>query len=1436
MILEHINSVKRVLKTHFKSPYPTQYLFSSAAVDSNDDDVTVVTSNSSSRRPAVDHHALGMMINSSHAIADTGATSLFLTKGAPCLNKRRTQTPISVTLPDGRKITSSHVCDIRIPGLPTVLTGHIMPDMTTASLFGIRILCKAGCKVVFDDEKCQVFYKNNIILTGFKDPASDLWTLPIVPDDSPRTTLDATRQSSPGPCLSDAPSEFASFSYHRTTQENNVKFMHQSLCNPPKSSLLTAIRRGFLRGAPHLNLRSVAKYLPPSMATAKGHLKRPRKGIRSTTPRTPRITVPASVPDRLMPGLDELADDASDDDVSNAPHFNIIDDVDDHSIANVFCFGAFADKITGVVYNDCTGEFPYTSLDGNVCFFVMYHYETNAILATPIPGLSSDNILSAYKKNFEYLVSKGFKPKLNVMDNQATKVIKAYLTPREVALQLVEPHNHRVNAAERAIQTFKNRFVGALGTTDADFPIQLWDKLTPQVQDSINLLRQSRVNPAISAYEVLEGPYDWNRYPIAPLGTKAIIYEDSDTRASWAPHGLDAWLLGPSKDHYRCHLYFVPETSGYRVSGSAELFPQHCVSPPYSHETHINELASEMTSTIPKLSRRARTIDTLRTLAQHLDAYVSGAPLPLPPPITVLPPEEQRVPPLPQPEEQRVIAPLRPATSTPATIAANDPTGKRALRTTKRTHKRTTRANTPGRLPSIVRTNMPRPLPIFQIEPEMPLTFTTPVAPRPTLSRATPRRSGRLNSNHLPDFRNVSFISQEAINFLVDANPITPEPFVPLHLRDSYTARDIALYGFAMVHPVTGEHITSYRKLMNDPVTSEVWMTAFGKDFGGMCQGDLKTGTKGTDAIFVMEPRDVPNIPKDQPPTYAKVVVAYRPQKDDPYRIRITAGGNKIYYPGELTTRTADMTTAKLHWNSVLSTPGAKYMCLDIGNFYLSATLDRYEYMKMPISLFPPWIVKQYDLSNKVVNGFVYLQMRKAVWGLPQAGILANKLLRKRLAPHGYYECKHTPGLWKHKTRPISFTLVVDDFGIKYTRKEDVDHLIAAIKEKYKKLSEDWSGDLYCGIKLTWDYDARTLDISMPGYVQKQLQRYKHALPLKRQNCPFSPQPKQYGSEAQRPIEPDTSPPLSEDEKKQVQRVVGSILYYARAVDLTVLMALSTIASEQSKGTQQTMQRCKQLLDYLATHPDATVRFHASDMILNIHSDASYLSEKNAHSRACGHFFMGWKPDPTKPIKLNGAFFTLCSILRFVVASAAEAELGALFLNCKQAAIFRVTLEEMGHPQPPIPVNCDNSTAVGIANNTVKRQRSRAMEMRFFWVADAVEQGKYDIKYFPGKENLADYQSKHHSGAHHIAVRPWYLHENTSVRELPRACKPSTLKGCVGTLPDGYVRTNPLPQVPSRQSAPITAAHLPTYFRLPVVIPTLRRLLGPAIARVRIPS
>ena len=155
------------------------------------------------------------------------------------------------------------------------------------------------------------------------------------------------------------------------------------------------------------------------------------------------------------------------------------------------------------MYNDLTGNFPFMSNDGSVCFFVMYHYKMNAILVKAIANVDDRSIFAAYKEIFETLEAKGYKPKMNVMDNQATKYIKKFLTKKECDLQLVGPHNHHINAAERAIQTFKDAFIAALATTDRDFLLQLWDKLAPQVQDTLNLLRASRINPNILAYEAL---------------------------------------------------------------------------------------------------------------------------------------------------------------------------------------------------------------------------------------------------------------------------------------------------------------------------------------------------------------------------------------------------------------------------------------------------------------------------------------------------------------------------------------------------------------------------------------------------------------------------------------------------------------------------------------------------------------------------------------------------------------------------------------------------------------------------------------------------------------------------------------------------------------------------------------------------------------------
>ena len=191
------------------------------------------------------------------------------------------------------------------------------------------------------------------------------------------------------------------------------------------------------------------------------------------------------------------------------------------------------------------------------------------------------------------------------------------------------------------------------------------------------------------------------------------------------------------------------------------------------------------------------------------------------------------------------------------------------------------------------------------------------------------------------------------------------------------------------------------------------------------------------------DPRsDCENVCGGKEPTYARIVVDFRPQKDDPNRVRITAGGNLIKKPGDLTTRTADLTTSKIVWNSVISTEGAAYTCLDVGNFYLETPLETYEYMKMPLDIFPSWTRKQYNLDKHAYKGFVYWKICRAICGLPNAGRLANEQLKKHLKPDGYYEVAHTPGLWRHRRRPIQFSLIVDDFGVKHVGKEHAEHLI----------------------------------------------------------------------------------------------------------------------------------------------------------------------------------------------------------------------------------------------------------------------------------------------------------------------------------------------------------------------------------------------------------
>jgi hypothetical protein len=213
------------------------------------------------------------------------------------------------------------------------------------------------------------------------------------------------------------------------------------------------------------------------------------------------------------------------------------------------------------------------------------------------------------------------------MDNQATKHIKKILTKNKCKLQVVEPHNHCINATKHAIQMFKAAFIAALTITDSDFPLQLWDRLTPQVEDTLNMLCASRIDPTKSAYEISNGPYDWNRYPLAPLGCKAVVYEDGNTRGSWASHGVDAFYLGLAKDHYRRNHYYIPETKAYRISVSTELYPQNCLLPSMTSHQHFHVLTDELTEHTAQASSTPKGSQLLKLLGTRIDGLLHPTPI-----------------------------------------------------------------------------------------------------------------------------------------------------------------------------------------------------------------------------------------------------------------------------------------------------------------------------------------------------------------------------------------------------------------------------------------------------------------------------------------------------------------------------------------------------------------------------------------------------------------------------------------------------------------------------------------------------------------------------------------------------------------------------------------------------------------------------------------
>jgi hypothetical protein len=1156
----------------------------------------------------------------------------------------------------------------------------VLDELRTGTLVSLAQICDDDCLAVFSKFDVKILKKDQVIITGVRSD-NGLWTIPLHTHPHQANgilRLDKTR------------SELATY-YHTT------------LGSPVPSTLLRAIRRGHLTTFPNLTTQLITKHLPKSYATTLGHQDQEAKNLRSTRP--PLVLPP-------------------DDDSDIAPPLE--------GRSHAICAMLLPETSLLKSYSDQTGMFHTPSSRGNHYIFLLYNVDTNSIHTTAIPNRYAATIRDAWESTHQHLLHQGHAPELHVLDNECSADLQKAFTKYNVQFQRVPPKVHRVNAAERAIRTFKNHFVTMLCSVDSRFPLDLWDRLLPQATLTLNLLRSSRIHPSLSAYASLYGNFDFNRTPLAPVGTKILAHVNAAERTSFGVHGRPGWYIGPSLGHYRCWRCHLSDTHAEVDVLKVDFFPQQTPFPTFTREAYLRQTAEDMLHLLqptqptsnpplefgpPILNAYAKLADILRR-AVTLPIHRPIRTLAISPPLALSP---------------TALSPTTDPLALPAIPLPRVPASKLIIS------------------PPVAPPRVPKPIVIAPI-------------------RQSPRaRLDRLHFDPRTHRRHLIQTVQLAVQY------------------------DPTIAG-KMYHPVTGkaENIDS---LLRGPDAIK-WYTSLTNEWGRCAQGLKKsrsaaTQIVGNNTIFFIKPQSVPPGRKI---TYATFVCTMRPGKAEQWRIRMTVGGDRLDAYQDVRSPAVGLIDTKLHLNSVISDAhrGARYFTTDLKDFFLQSLMKIFQYMRVHRRYLPQEIIDEYGLTDDYFdsNGYVYVEIRKGMYGLKEAAILAYDQLKANLAPFGYAPVAHTPGLWRHATRPTTFTLAVDDFGIKYFSPEDAHHLLEALRTNYS-LTTDWSGAAYLGFKIDWDYTNRHVDISMPDYVPKALLTLRHPPPKVPQHAPHQWTAPVYGAKEQLATT-DISPLLDKVGIHRVQQISGLFLYYSRGCDPTIIVALNEISNNQASPTEKTKQACNMLLDYLATHPNATIRYHASDMVLAICSDAAYLVLPKARSRAAGVFYLtdrhGALSNPPQP-KRNGAVHVLCKTLRTVAASAAEAETGALFLNAQEGVPMRTALEEMGHPQPSTPLETDNSTAHGIINSQVRMRKSKAFDMRYHWLMDRAQQRQFNIHWKPGKTNDADYFSKHHAPIHHRQQRHRYL---LAARQIvsTRPSVTSYVRGCVSPSGSGPPGSN----------------------------------------------
>jgi hypothetical protein len=863
-----------------------------------------------------------------------------------------------------------------------------------------------------------------------------------------------------------------------------------------------------------------------------------------------------------------------------------------------------------------------------------------------------------------------------------------------VKMNLVPTANHRANKAERGIDIAKRQILGMLAGASAIFDRRDYDLAETQAEIIINSVRQGSKSED-SAYRSFHGhDHDFDAHPMNIFGTRAELHiPDKKKQGSFGFKAQSVFYVGPALDFYRNYT-FIEVGGRTQINGDTAMFYPEVVNTPKI--TEGENLVRAVDQLCEALVEAGIVKANDANAAKVRDALIERA-------------EEIAT------DEINTYPEAHPELEDALTLE-EDPVSEGE--TEREKERESSEDEDDGNV------------------------STSEKATEQNLSPAKSKRKRQPAAK-----RRAKVKEKKARNTAKagDPNPYAKGAFEfrsKVHLATSMGVHecddDDAQYSlWSHIHAVyteTGKLTYHKSQLLKDEVARKKWA---GKMDAEMYRLIVTTRTA--------TPVARGDIPADKMISYCSLLLEAREGKD--WRVRCVFGGDRQTPRPEWTSRNSDMVTKKIFANAMVSS-GKKLCILDIKDFYIAPmnVLESPEYMFLAPKDISPKMREEYGHLIEESTGRLYLRIDKSIYGMRQAGFIAQKNLIELLKENGYRESGYD-SIFTSSDGKVIFLTHTDDFAIGYDEDDGVERLKNILTAAKYTLVIDKDAKNFCGFQVKYDREALvpSMTLSVEKILEKALLRFGYSEDdkLKKKSTPYptaiTQDNRNYDPREQKA---DESRGLDPKEVTLLQEMIGVLRYIAMAVYGHLELCIAKIAASMAEPRLAMLDATKRIFQYLS-NPDnrgRCLRYEKSDMQLRAVSDASYGTETRFRSRTGGFIYLGRNDDEDW---VNAPIEIMCSVQQNVCTCTVEAEYVALFDIGTRLIYLKELIQGMGYAQRTIEIECDNQGAVGIATLTKNNRKMRHIAMRYHWTREQVIQKIFDIIWRTGKNNKADYATKY---------------------------------------------------------------------------------------------